>query len=146
HIAQIDADAKLDALICRDFGIALARGALDRHRASDRFDDTRELDQDAVAGRLDDPTLVPGNLRVDQFAPQRPEPRQGAGLVLAHQPAVPRYITREDGRQSALDPLCGHGASLPEFTLRRYRWPINRDKPARPLRELRLCAICAISY
>ena len=79
---------------------------------------------------VDDTALVLGDFRVDQFAPQRPEARQGAGLVLAHQPAVPRDITREDGRQSALDPLCGHRTSLPTFTLRRCGQRINRVRPA----------------
>ena len=46
-----------------------------------RLDHTRELDQDAVAGRLDDPALVFGYFRVDQLAAERPQARQGSGLV-----------------------------------------------------------------
>jgi hypothetical protein len=34
-----------------------------------------------------------------------------SGLVLAHQPAVPRDIGRQDGREPALDPLCAQGSS-----------------------------------
>jgi hypothetical protein len=56
---EIAEHKELDALICRDFGIALGHAALNCHRASDRFDDTRELDQDAVAGGLDDAAFRP---------------------------------------------------------------------------------------
>src|SRR5262249_49382822 len=76
-IAQIDADAKLDALICRDFVIALARGALDRHRTSHRFDDAGKFHQQSVAGGLDDAAFVLGYFRVDQLAPEYSEARQG---------------------------------------------------------------------
>ena len=141
HIAQIDADAELYALICRNFGIALAHAALDRHRASDRLDDARELDQQPVAGRLDDAALVLGDLGIGQLASQSPEARQGAGLVLAHQPAVPRDITRENRRQSALDPLFRHRASLVQLTLRRCPRPINRGSAGSPLAGIETCVI-----
>jgi len=117
-ITQIDADTELDALICRGFGIALAHAALDRYRASDRFDDTWKLDQDTVAGGLDNPAFVLGYLRVSQLAPESPKPRQSAGFILTHQSAVPGDIARENGRQSTLDPFYSHRTSLPEFTLR----------------------------
>ena len=82
---------------------------LHRDRAGDGFDNAREFDQDAVAGGLDDAALVLGDIGIDQLAAQRLEARQGAGLVLAHQPAIPRDIGREDGREPALDPLCAQG-------------------------------------
>jgi hypothetical protein len=82
-----------------------------------------------------------GEFPVDELTPVRLEACQCAGLILAHQPAVTRDIARENGRQSTLDPFYSHAASLPEFTLRRYRWPINSDLPRRRLRESALRAI-----
>ncbi len=89
-------------------GVRLLRSSMPRctaTRAGDRFDDARELDQNAVAGGLDDAALVLGNLRVDQLAAMGAQPRQRAGLVLAHQPAVAGDIGGEDGRKPALDPF-----------------------------------------
>jgi len=55
---------------------------------------------------------VLGYFRVDQLAPDRLEARQGAGLILAHHPAVAGDVGREDCRQPALDPLSSHVALL----------------------------------
>ena len=88
-------------------GVAALRSAMPAARdgAGDRLDDARELDQDAVAGGLDDAALVLGDVRIDQVAAMRLEPRQGAGFVLAHQPAVAGDIGGENGREPAFDPL-----------------------------------------
>jgi hypothetical protein len=79
---------------------------LHRKRAGDGFDDARKLDQEAVAGGLDEVALVLGDLRIDLLAAQPLEARQGAGLVQPHQPTVARDI----GREPALDPLCAQNA------------------------------------
>jgi hypothetical protein len=55
---------------------------------------------------------VLGYFRVDQLAPDRLEARQGAGLILAHHPAVAGDVGREDRRQPALDSLSSHVALL----------------------------------
>jgi hypothetical protein len=39
--------------------------------------------KDSVAGRLENPALVPGNLDVDQFAPVGLEPGDGLLLITA---------------------------------------------------------------
>src|SRR5438046_3287357 len=44
--------------------------------SSDLLNNARELDQDAVAGRLYDPALVLSNLRIDHFTAMRSEERR----------------------------------------------------------------------
>src|SRR6266542_1409610 len=61
-VADIDADAELDPLLVRHVGIALRHAALDVHGTTHRVHDTAELGQHAVAGVLDDPPTVLGNL------------------------------------------------------------------------------------
>src|SRR5205823_2089326 len=71
-------------------------------------DHTRELDQHAVAGGLDDAAAVLGYCGVDQVATMGFEPRERAFLVLPHRPAVARDVGRQDRRQPALDPFPVH--------------------------------------
>src|SRR5262249_30436218 len=61
-VALVDANTELDALVFGDGGVPLDHLALHRDRAGNRFDDARELDQQPVAGRLDDAALVLGDL------------------------------------------------------------------------------------
>ena len=144
HIAQIDADAELDALICRDSGIALAH----RRAASPP---RKRPPRRRSANSTNNPSPVVLTMRplcsaifgIDQLAAQRPEARQRAGLVLAHQPAVPRDIGRENRRQSALDPHFRHRASLVQLTLRRCPRPINRGSAGSPLAGIG--TVCYIS-
>ena len=53
-IAEMNADAELDAALWRHAGIALDHAVLHFDRASHRVDDAAELDKAAVAGALDD--------------------------------------------------------------------------------------------
>ena len=104
-VAQIDADPEYDPLVFRDRGVALGHPTLHGDRTGDGLNDARELDQDAVAGRLDDAALVVGDLRIDEFTTMRPEPREGAGLIESHEAAISGHISGENGREPALDPL-----------------------------------------
>jgi len=85
--------------------VALVHPSLDRQRAGDGLDDTREFDQEAVAGGLDDAAFVLGDLGVDQLAAVGAEPSERARLVLPHQPAVARDIGGENDREPPFDPL-----------------------------------------
>jgi hypothetical protein len=49
--------------------------ALDIDRALDSVDHTGELDEQAVASRLDDPASMPGYGGIDQLAPVRRQSR-----------------------------------------------------------------------
>jgi len=101
HIAEIDADAQLDAAVRPDSGIALGHRLLHRDRAAHRVDDAGELDQQAVAGRLDDPAVVLGDLRIEELSAQRFEAFERAFLVRSHQTRIPRHIGGEDRSKAA---------------------------------------------
>ena len=65
-VADIDADAELNAALRRHLGIALGHASLHVDRAAHRIDYAREFQQQAVAGRLDDAAVMFGDLGVDQ--------------------------------------------------------------------------------
>jgi len=67
HVPEINTDPKLDPLLRRDRSIALGHAALHLHGALDRIHDARELGQEAIAGVLDDPATVLGDLWLDQL-------------------------------------------------------------------------------
>ena len=108
HVAEIDADAQLDAVVRRDTRVLLRHCLLHRDRAAHRVDDAGKFHQHAVAGGVDDAALMLGDFRIEEFAAQRLEALEGTLLVRSHQPRVARHIGGEDRRQPALDPLAAH--------------------------------------
>ena len=66
HVAEIDADAQLDAVVRRDIRVPLGHRLLHLDRAAHRIDDAGKLHQHAVAGGLDDAAVVLGDLRIDE--------------------------------------------------------------------------------
>ena len=76
HVAQMNADAELDAALGRHAGVALDEAVLHLDRAAHRVDHAAELDEAAVAGALDNAPAMGGDGGVDQIAAQPPEPRQ----------------------------------------------------------------------
>ena len=78
-----------------------AIAALHLDRAAHRIDDAGELDQEAVAGVLDDAAAVLGDLRIDQLAQVRLEALVRALLIRPHQPRVARHIGGEDRGEAA---------------------------------------------
>ena len=95
-VAEMDADAELDAALRRHAGIALDHAVLHLDGAAHGVDHAAELDEAAVAGALDDATMMHGDRGIDQIAAQRPQPRQGAILVRAGEPAVADDVRRQD--------------------------------------------------
>ena len=110
HIAQMDADAELDAALGRKASIALDHAVLHLDGAAHGVDDAAELDEDAVAGALDHAAVMHGDGRIDQIAPERPQPRQCAILVGAGKPAVSDHIRRQYCREF---PGLGHDSGNP---------------------------------
>ena len=106
-VAQMNADAKFDALVGRDARVALDHGVLHFERAAHRVDDAAELDDAAVAGALDDAAVVHGDCGIDQIAAQRAQSRQGSIFVRAGQPAITDHI-RDQNRRNL--PGFAHGA------------------------------------
>ena len=86
-VAQMNADAKFDAAIGRHARIALDHRVLHFDGATHRVDHAAELDERAVAGALDDATVVHRDRRIDQIAAQRAQPCERAIFVHAGQPA-----------------------------------------------------------
>ena len=109
-IAQMDADAELDAALGRQAGVALDHAVLHFDGAAHGVDDAAELDEAAVAGALDHAAVVHGDGRIDQIAAQRPQPRQDAIFVGAGEPAVADHIGDQDRRDF---PRLAHGVGLP---------------------------------
>ena len=110
HVAEMDADPKFDALVGRDPSVALDHRPLDFNGAVHRVDDTAELDDAAVAGALDDATMMHGDGRIDQVAAQRPQPRQNPVLVGSGKPRIADHVGHQDrGEFSGL----AHGATPP---------------------------------
>jgi hypothetical protein len=65
--AEIYADAQFDAIVHPDIRVALGHRLLHCDRAAHRIDDARKFDKHAVAGGLDDPAVVLGDLRIDEL-------------------------------------------------------------------------------
>ena len=110
-IADIDADAEFDAAAFRDIGVALAHLALDLSGAGDRIHHARKLDQHAVAGQLDDATLVLGDLGVEKLLAMRVERRERRRLIDAHEPAVADHVGGQNSGQTAFHVVPASGLS-----------------------------------
>ena len=106
-VAEMNADAELDAALRRQAGIALDHAVLHFDRASHRVDHAAKLDEAAVAGALDDAPMMRGDGGIDQIAAQPPQPRQRAILVRAREPAVADDVRDQNRRDFARFP---HGA------------------------------------
>ncbi len=81
HIAEIDADAQLDAVVRFDANVPLGHRLQHRDCATHCIDDAPKLHQQAVAGGLDDATAVLGDLRIEKLAAQRFEAFERALLA-----------------------------------------------------------------
>ena len=66
---------------------------------------TAELDEQPVAGGLDESTAVLGDFWINELAAQRLEALERAFLVRPHQPRIADDISGQDRRQPPLDPL-----------------------------------------
>jgi hypothetical protein len=73
HVAQMDADAKLDAALGRHAGVALGHAVLNFDGAAHRLDHAAKFDERAVAGALDDASAMRGDGGIDQIAAQPPK-------------------------------------------------------------------------
>src|SRR5262249_6661466 len=85
-VADIDPHAKFDAVPCRCGGVAGDHLALQLDRTAHRVDDAGELGKEAVAGGLDDATAMLGDFGIAELTANRPQRRERAFFVRAHQP------------------------------------------------------------
>ena len=100
-VALVDADAELDAALRWQRGIAFGHCRLHFGRASERVDDAGKLDQQAVAGGLDDAALMVGDLGIDQIAAERLEPAERPFFIGLDQPRIAGHIGGEDRGETA---------------------------------------------
>ena len=98
---DVTAGLEFDATVRRQWFIALGQSRLHLGCAAQRVDNAGELDQEAVAGGLDEAAVVLGDFRIDEFAPQRLEAFERAFLVRPHQPRIPRDIGGENRCETA---------------------------------------------
>jgi hypothetical protein len=75
---------------------------LHRHGAGDRFDHRRESEQQAVAGCLDDLSLMGGDERIDEFLAVGFQRRERTLLVRAHESRVADDIGGDDRSKMTL--------------------------------------------
>src|SRR5271165_7276156 len=122
----MNADAKLDAAIFRQPGIAFDEAVLNLDRAAHGVDHAAELDKRAVAGALDDAPVVRVDRGIDQIAAQPAEPRQRAILIDAGEPAVADDVCNQDRRDF---PHSRHGAPS---RARLAQMPTGRRGPMAP--------------
>ena len=100
-VAEVDPDAKGDAFVFGRLGVAVDHRPLDLDRATHRIDDAGKFHQHAVAGGLDDASVMLPDLRVDELATMRLQAVEGALLIRSHQPRITRHIGGEDRRKTA---------------------------------------------
>jgi hypothetical protein len=99
----------MDAIVGSDAGVPLGHCLLYLDRAAHGIDDARKFRQHSVAGGLDDPAMMFGDLRIENLAAQGFKAFERAFLVRSHQPRIPRHIGGEDRGETA--DFCG--ATLP---------------------------------
>jgi hypothetical protein len=98
-VAEVNADAEGDAAIFGDAGVAVDQRVLDFDRAAHGVDDAAELDEQSVAGALNDAPVMHGDCRVDEVTAQRPQPRQDGIFVRAGEPAIADHVRAKDRRK-----------------------------------------------
>ena len=108
-VAEIDADAEIDAPLGWHFGVARGHLALYLDRATNRIDHARELAEQTVARRVDNAATMFLDLGVGYLSPQHLQRSERAFLVRPHQARVTRDVGRQNRRQAPLDPFLCHG-------------------------------------
>jgi len=72
HIAEMNADAELDATLGRKPRIALDHAVLHLNGAADGIDHASELDENPISRAVDDTSVMQGDGGIDQIAAERP--------------------------------------------------------------------------
>ena len=117
-VAEIDADAKPDAMLVGICRLAVDHPALDLDGAAHGIDDASKFRQQAVAGVLDDAASVLPDLWLDQLPEMRLEAFVRALLVRAHQARISRHISGEDCGETAGRGHCFAAQRLVLLTMR----------------------------
>ena len=94
----MDADPKFDALVRRDLSVALDHRPLDFDGAVNSIDHAAELNDQAVAGALDDAPVMHGDGRVDQVAAKGPKAGESSIFIRTRKPRVADHVGNQDRR------------------------------------------------
>src|SRR5271170_1089711 len=84
----MDSNAKLDATLLRQPGVAFGHAVLNFERAANGIDDAAKFNNDSVADALDDAAAVHVDRWIEQIAAQRAQTSERPILVLVSQSAV----------------------------------------------------------
>ncbi len=133
HIAQIDADAELHALVLRQIGVALGNRPLRLDGGTNRIDDTCELDQHAVAHELDDSPIVLRDRGIDDLRPQCLEGAKRAFLVRSNQSRVADNVSGHNGGETAFHACPPWPESLATNAGRIYSRPFGSGWPLKAM-------------
>ena len=109
HIAEVDADPELDAVLGLEVRVVYGDALLNLDRAPHRIDHARKLDQDTITRKLDDAAAMLCDLGFDEVLVQGPKMGVRAGFVRAHQPTVADHVGGEDRGELAFELLRSHG-------------------------------------
>jgi hypothetical protein len=93
-VADMDSDAKYDALVVGQSRVSLDHRVLDLGRAAHGVYHAAKLNYCAVARALDDPSVVHRDGRIDQVAAERSEARKDPVLVSTGKPAISDDVSR----------------------------------------------------
>jgi len=108
-VAEIDADAEIDAPLGWHARVARGHLALHLDRATNRIDHARELADQTVARHVDNAAAVLLDLGIGNLTTQHLQRGERAFLIRPHQARVARDAGRQDRRQAPLDPFLCHG-------------------------------------
>ena len=109
NVADVDANAELDAPIIGDAGVAIRHTRLHGDGALHGIDDAAELDQHAVTCRLDDAAVALRDFGVDELLSMGFRVGQGAHLIGTHEAAEADHIGGQNCRQSSFDSVRHRG-------------------------------------
>ena len=107
-VAEMQADAEGLAALGGRAGVALDHAALQLDRRAHRLDGAAELDQHAVAHRLDDAAMEALDHRRHQLGEMRTQVDERPLLVGAHQAAVAVDVGEQDGRETTVGARARH--------------------------------------
>ena len=82
-----------------EISVAVLHALLQHHGAAHRIDDRGELDEEAIAGGLNNAALVLGNQRIDKLLAMSLERDERPFLIGAHEARIPRHARGKDGSE-----------------------------------------------
>ena len=110
NIADVNADAKFNPLDLRYIDIVFGHAALNFVGTSHGVNDAGKLDESAVAGVLDDASVMLSDFRIEKRLSKSFQLRQRAFFVDPYQAARARDICRQNSCQPPLNVLAAQGA------------------------------------